>query len=116
MSEDKEQQQETGQEKKKRPNLLGIIIGGDLLQSRMVLRQVPLIVLCCIYALLLVRNRYQVEDLTKAKLVAQDSINCLRERRIELQKRYQETIKISQIEKMLDSTGVGIKAGPPYEI
>jgi hypothetical protein len=33
-----------------------------------------------------------------------------------LQKRYQETIKISKIAEMLDSTGVGITAGPPYEI
>lgn len=115
MSKDK-QQQESGQQKKKRPNLLGVILGGDLLQSKVVMRQIPLVVICCIYALLLVRNRYQVEDLTKAKIVAQDSINCLRERRIELQKRYQETIKISQIEKMLDTTGVGITAGPPYEI
>jgi hypothetical protein len=65
---------------------------------------------------MLVYNRYRVEDLTKAKIEAQERINYLRESRIELQKRYQETIKISKIAEMLDSTGVGITAGPPYEI
>ena len=64
----------------------------------------------------LVYNRYKVEDLTKAKAEAQERNNYLREARIELQKRYQESIKISQIAEMLDSTGIGITAGPPYEL
>ena len=92
------------------------ILGGDVLQSRQVLKRIPLIVLLCIYALVLVYSRYRVEDLTKEKLEAQDRINYLRETRIELQKRYQETIKISEIAELLDSTGVGITAGPPYEL
>ena len=50
------------------------------------------------------------------KLAAQERINFLRESRIELQKRYQETVKISQIAALLDSSGVGITAGPPFEI
>ena len=70
----------------------------------------------CRAYIMLVYNRYRVEDLMKTKTVLQDSITYLRETRIELQKRYQETIKISQIEELLDSTGVGIKAGPPYEL
>ena len=101
---------------KKKTNWLSRILGGDVLQSKVVLRQLPLILLCCFYALILVYNRYQVEDLTKGKLAAQERINYLRESRIELQKRYQETVKISQIAALLDSTGVGITAGPPYEI
>lgn len=100
----------------KRPNWMSRILGGDVLQSQMVLRQIPLIVLLCIYGLLLVYNRYQVEDLTKAKIAGEERIDVLREKRIELQKRYQETIKISEIAERLDSTGVGITAGPPFEI
>ena len=100
----------------KKPNWLARILGGDVLQSRAVVRQLPVILLGCLYALVLVYNRYQVEDLTKAKLAAQERINFLRESRIELQKRYQETVKISQIAELLDSTGVGITAGPPFEI
>jgi len=111
----KEQQMEQTADKKK-PNWLARILGGDVLQSKAVTRQIPVILLCCVYALLLVYNRYKVEDLTKEKLVAQDRINFLRESRIELQKRYQETVKISQIAELLDSTGVGITAGPPFEI
>ena len=101
---------------KKKPNWLSRILGGDVLQSKAVVKQTPVILLGCIYALLLVYNRYKVEDLTKAKLAAQDRINFLRESRIELQKRYQETVKISHIAELLDSTGVGITAGPPFEI
>ena len=118
MEQEQQQKQVTEQQagEKKKPNWLARILGGDVLQSKAVLRQVPVILLCCLYALVLVYNRYQVEDLTKAKLAAQERINFLRESRIELQKRYQETVKISQIAELLDSTGVGITAGPPFEI
>lgn len=108
------QQQE--QQNRKRPNWLARILGGEVLQSRAVVKQIPLILMLCFYAILLVYNRYRVEDLTKEKAEAQDRINYLREARIELQKRYQETIKISQIAEMLDSTGIGITAGPPFEL
>lgn len=101
---------------KTKHNWVARIFGGDVLQSEFVLRQKWLILLICVFALMLVYNRYRVEDLTKAKIEAQERINYLRESRIELQKRYQETIKISKIAEMLDSTGVGITAGPPYEI
>lgn len=116
---EQEQQQNQGSQQKveeKKPNWLSRILGGDVLQSKAVLRQIPVILLGCFYALILVYNRYKVEDQTKAKLAAQERINFLRESRIELQKRYQETVKISQIAELLDSTGVGITAGPPFEI
>ena len=119
MDKDQEQQENRQQEQQtsgKKPKWLSRILGGEVLQSRAVLKQVPLILLWCFYAILLVYNRYRVEDLTKEKAVAQERINYLREARIELQKRYQETIKISQIAEMLDSTGIGITAGPPYEL
>lgn len=113
MAETNTQQQPT---ERKKPNWVARILGGDVLQSRAVLRQGPLIVLLCFYAILLVYNRYRVEDLTKERAAAQERITYLREARIELQKRYQETIKISQIAEMLDGTGIGITAGPPYEL
>ncbi|MCQ2281201.1 MAG: hypothetical protein MJZ99_01035 [Bacteroidales bacterium] len=100
----------------KKKNWVSKIVGGDLLQSRFVLRQKWMILMLMLFGLVLVYNRYQVETLTKAKEDAQARINYLRENRIELQKRYQETIKISKIAEMLDSTGVGITAGPPFEI
>ena len=103
-------------EKHRRKGVVSRILGGDVLQSRQVLKRIPLIILLCFYALVLVYSRYRVEDLTKEKIDAQERINYLRETRIELQKRYQETIKISEIAELLDSTGVGITAGPPYEL
>ena len=114
-----EQEIQQGQEQpkaEKKPNWLSRILGGDVLQSKAVLRQIPVILLGCFYALILVYNRYKVETLTAEKQEVQQRINCLREACIDLQKRYQETVKISQIAEMLDSTGVGITAGPPYEL
>lgn len=95
---------------------LSKVLGGQALQSKWMTQQVPLILLLCFYGLVLVYMRYQVEDLSRSKLAAQERTNYLRETRIELQKHYQETIKISQIAELLDSTGVGLTAGPPYEI
>lgn len=100
----------------RRRRIVPRLLGGDVLQSRGVLKRIPLLLLLCFYALVLVYSRYRVEDLTKEKIEAQERINYLRETRIELQKRYQETIKISEIAERLDSTGVGITAGPPYEL
>lgn len=115
--EDMEQEQQENRPKgTKKPKWLSRILGGEVLQSRAVLKQIPLVLMLCFYAILLVYNRYRVEDLTRAKAEAQEKINYLRETRIELQKRYQETIKISQIAEMLDCTGIGITAGPPYEL
>ncbi len=113
-----QQPQQTDQQPKakKKRNWVLSFFGGEVLQSKFVLRQKWLILLICVFALLLVYNRYRVEDLTKAKIEAQDRIDFLRESRIELQKRYQEAVKISRIAEMLDSTGVGITAGPPFEI
>lgn len=113
QDEERKDSQEPG---RKRRNWLSRILGGEVLQSRAVVKQIPLILLLCFYAIILVYNRYKVEDLTKAKAEAQERNNYLREARIELQKRYQESIKISQIAEMLDSTGIGITAGPPYEL
>lgn len=103
-------------EVRQKPNLVATIVGGDVLQSKWFLRQLPLIGLLALYGLALVGCRYRVEALMKGKIEAQDRINYLRETRIELQKRYQETIKISQIAEMLDDSDVGITAGPPFEI
>ena len=113
-----ENHQQNGQAPKrpKKAKWLANLIGGEMLQNAKVLKYWPLIVMIGVYAIILVSVRYKVEDLTKEKLATQERINCLRETRIELQKRYQETIKISQIASLLDSTGVGITAGPPYEI
>ena len=111
-----QEQQEKQSETTKKPKWLSRILGGEVLQSRAVLKQIPLVLLLCFYAIMLVYNRYRVEDLTKEKAELQEKINYLSETRIELQKRYQETVKISQIAEMLDSTGIGITAGPPFEL
>ena len=108
--------EENGNNEKKRKNVVGSVLGGDVLQSKGVVKQVPLIVLLCLFGIVLVYNRYHIEDLSRQKIELQNEINYLRQKRIEQQKHFQETVKISQIAELLDSTGIGITAGPPYEL
>lgn len=95
---------------------IGRVLGGDLLSDKLVLRQVPLVLLCLFYLLLIVGNRYQVESLSREKAATEERINYLREHRIQMQKQYQQNVKISQIANELRESGVGITSGPPYEI
>lgn len=108
-------EKEKDKEKKKK-NVVGRVLGGDVLQTEQVLKQIPLILLLCLFGIALVYNRYCIEDLSRKKMELQNEINYLRQKRIEQQKHFQETVKISQIASLLDSTGIGITAGPPYEL
>ncbi len=92
------------------------ILGGDILGDKLVLNQIPLLLLCLFFLLLLVANRYKVESLSREKMASMERINDLREQRIQMQKQYQKSVKISQIAEDLRECGVGITSGPPYEI
>ena len=92
------------------------VLGGDLLADKVVLKQIPLLLLCLLFLLLIVANRYKVESLSREKQASEERINYLREHRIQMQKQYQQSIKISQIAEDLREQGVGITAGPPYEL
>lgn len=92
------------------------ILGGDILGDKLVLNQIPLLLLCLFFLLLLVANRYKVESLSREKMASMERINDLREQRIQMQKQYQKSVKISQIAEDLRDSGVGITSGPPYEI
>lgn len=104
----------TGQGK---TNWVNNLLNGNFLKSKVVATRVlPIALLLVVYMLLVITNRYTVEQLCRDKIEAQSRINYLRETRIELQKHYQEAIKISQIAELLEDSDVGITAGPPYEI
>lgn len=92
------------------------VLGGDILVDKMVLRQIPLLLLCLACILVVIANRYNVEKISRDKQETEVRINFLREHRIQMQKQYQQSIKISQIAEDLRESGVGITAGPPYEI
>lgn len=95
---------------------LGKVLGGDVLGDKLVLKQIPLVLLCLFYLLLIVGNRYRVEGLSREKAATEERINYLREHRIQMQRQYQQSVKISQIAEELKGRGVGITSGPPYEI
>ena len=99
-----------------KPGLFFRVMGGDILNRKQVVRQVPLIVLILIYGILIVSMRYSVEGLMKEKIRITNELEYLREHRIMMQKSYQESIKISQVAERLEEIGVGVNAGPPYEI
>lgn len=92
------------------------VIGGEVFRNKAVRRQIPLMILILCYFIITISNRYRVEDLSKEKIAATERINYLREHRIQMQKQYQESVKISQIAEDLDSLGIGLIAGPPYEL
>ena len=85
------------------------VLGGDILADALVL-----LFLGCV--LLLVADRYEVESLSREKQATDERIADLRDHRIQMQKRYQKCVKISQIAEELSETGVGITSGPPYEL
>ena len=55
---------------------LGKVLGGDVLADRMVLKQIPLVLLCLVYLLLIVGNRYRVERLSREKAATEERINA----------------------------------------
>lgn len=73
------------------------ILGGDILSDKLVLKQIPLLLLCLVFLLLLVANRYQVESLSRKKIKVTEKVNELREQQIMMQKRNQNAVRISQI-------------------
>lgn len=79
-------------------------------------RYVPWIFMLIMCFAVLIFNRYRIEDLVKEKNDTQERIKYLREHRIQMQKVYQESTKISKIAEELDTLGIGLLSGPPYEI
>lgn len=102
----------------KRPKKYGWLdlMNGNSLQSKGLIKQLPFILVVVMHLLLLVGNRYQVESLLRDREREEERIKYLNETQIEMRKHYQETIKMSELVEMLSETGVGITAGPPFEI
>ena len=93
------------------------VLGGDILADKLVMRQIPLLLLCLVFLLLLVANRYQVESLSHKKMAIQERVNELREQQIQLQKKNQNSIRISQIRDDLKrEKDLGILPTPPNVI
>ena len=115
-SEETVEQEETAEGKGGVAKGVARVLGGNILADKLVLKQVWLLLLCLLFLLLIVANRYKVEQLSREKIATTERINDLREQRIQMQKRYQKSVMISQIADDLKERGVGITSGPPYEI
>lgn len=106
--------EQTGADKHK--NKLGGVLGGDFLSRGWVRKQRGLLLLFVLFAIAMVSNRYYVEHLTKEKLATEENIKFLGEQRIQMKRDCQDNVRISNIVARLDSIGIGIIAGPPYEL
>ena len=107
--------EKNGSNRSKRGSLAKVL-GGDMLGSHFVLRQIPLLLLILGGCLLMVEVRYTVESLNKKKDALQKEVSYLREQRVQMQKQFQESIRISRIDRELDTVDVGLVAGPPFEL
>ena len=93
------------------------VLGGDILSDKLVLGQVKLLLLCVVFLLLIVANRYQVESLSRKKAAVLERVNELREQQIQLQKKNQNAVRISQIrDDLQNEKGLGIMPTPPEVI
>lgn len=100
----------------KKQGKIGHVLGGDMLESQFVLRQIPLLLVILVFCLVMVAVRYRVESLSKEKETLQKQVSYLHEQQVQMQKQYQESIRISRIDRILDTVKVGLGGGPPYEI
>lgn len=92
------------------------ILNGGIVNSRIIKKQKYLILLIVLYSMVLIAERYWVESLTREKLAQTEQVKYMEERKIQIQRQYQETIKLSRIAETLDTIGVGIYPGAPIEI
>lgn len=115
---DTESTHEEGKKKERRSfgQWMKYIFQGDILKSEWFMKQRKLLFLSFAFCIVLIFIRYKIESLQKEKNATEERINYLREERVQMQKEYQESIKISRIAKVLDSAQVGLISGPPYEI
>ncbi|MBO4752845.1 MAG: hypothetical protein J5526_08930 [Bacteroidales bacterium] len=111
-TEDKKEQQEESATKGKR-TVRGLLKN---ITSKGLRRYVPWIFMVVMCFVVLIFNRYRLEDLVKEKNDTEERIKYLREHRIQMQKIYQESTKISKIAEELDTLGIGLLSGPPYEM
>lgn len=102
--------------KSKKGASLRRVLAGDMLGSRWVMEQIPLLVIIVVMCLLLVAVRYRVESLNKEVDQLQKKASYLLEQRMQMRRNYQESIRISRIDEELDTVGIGLVAGPPYEL
>lgn len=100
----------------KRRGVIPSVLAGDVLQRRQVGQLLPLLGLIIIYSIMLVSARYKVESLTKEKERLTREVEYLREHRIQMQKKYQQSIKASQVAERLKDRNIGLTAVPPYEL
>ena len=107
-----EPQQEEGQERV----TIGKLLRNRVLRGKMLRKYVPWMMMIVGMFFVLIYNRYKIEYYVREKNETQERIKYLREHKIQMQKKYQESTKISKIAEELDTLHIGLLSGPPYEL
>lgn len=113
-----EQHQASSEETKKSrtEKVLLFLLGGDYLALKKTRKLIPFILYICILVTLSINIRYQLEALSKEKIKLEENLILLKGKQIHHQQEYQKAVKITTIASKLDTIGVGLIAGPPYEL
>lgn len=102
--------------KKSKKSVFGLLFGGDILDNKVLSKNYGLLLFIFFLLLLLVGNRYRVEKLSREKEKLVEDIKYLKQHNMDIQQAYQESVKITQIANQLDTLGIRLISGPPYEV
>lgn len=114
--EKKKEESHQHKEKKTKGPWLSKLLSGEMLKSESIQKNWGLILLLLGFGVLMVANRYHVENLEKKKEHIEEQVKYLNERKVQIQKQLQEQVSISNIAQALDSVGIKVISGPPYEL
>ena len=93
-----------------------LLTGGKPITAKTLIEWIPCILLMGGLAIVLVWQRYNIEKLSKEKEAATEKINMIKEKQLEMQKAYHQSIMISRIMEEMDSCGKKMHVEPPYKI
>ncbi|MBQ9473122.1 MAG: hypothetical protein IJU81_01775 [Bacteroidales bacterium] len=94
----------------------GLVNNGKPVTTKTLLSWLPCILLIGVLCIGLVWQRYNIEKLSKEKEAVTERINIIKEKQLEMQKAYNQSVMISHIIEEMDSCGVKMHVEPPYKI
>ncbi len=104
-------------EKKSRKNIkLSEIVGGKILLRKFMLSQIPLMIMIVAYSIVMVSNRYYIENTSVDIKNLQKEINELNIKHVQFECDYMNIIMISEVAKKLEPLGIYQSTDRPLKI
>lgn len=102
-------EKENTSQSKTRRNGLKSLLGGNLLASEKVLKQMPFVFFCVFLGILLISNRYWSEKTIRKMEVVQDSIKELRAESVTYETELMKMNRPSEIVDKVKASGLGLE-------